>query len=43
MPTVAIIDRTGRLAWIDIHPDYSTRTEPDQILEAVVQLLGDPE
>ncbi|MGO8950350.1 MAG: peroxiredoxin-like family protein [Ktedonobacterales bacterium] len=38
MPTVAIIDRSGKLAWIDIHPDYSTRTEPQQILDALDQL-----
>ena len=43
MPTVAIIDNAGTLAWIDIHADYSTRTEPDLILEAVSQLLGDAE
>lgn len=28
MPTVAIVDAEGRLAWIDVHPDYSTSTEP---------------
>ena len=38
MPTVAIVDRDGKLAWIDVHPDYSTRTEPQQILDAVDQL-----
>ena len=38
MPTVAIIDRGGKLAWIDIHPDYSTRTEPQHILDALDQL-----
>jgi peroxiredoxin len=38
IPTVAIVDRDGKLAWIDIHPDYSTRTEPQQILAALEQL-----
>ena len=38
MPTVAIVDRGGKLAWIDIHPAYSTRTEPQQILDALDQL-----
>jgi peroxiredoxin len=38
MPAVAIVDRGGKLAWIDIHPDYSTRTEPQQILDALDQL-----
>lgn len=38
MPTTAIIDELGRLAWIDVHPDYSTRTEPEQILDALHEL-----
>jgi peroxiredoxin len=35
MPTVALVDADGVLVWIDVHPDYTTRTEPDQILDAV--------
>jgi peroxiredoxin len=35
MPTTAIVDAGGNLAWIDVHPDYTTRTEPAQILAAV--------
>ena len=38
MPTVAIVDAAGRLAWIDVHPDYSTRTEPAEVLAALVRL-----
>jgi peroxiredoxin len=38
MPTVAIIDRSGKLVWIDIHPDYSTRTEPQHVVDALDQL-----
>ncbi|HEX7661319.1 MAG TPA: peroxiredoxin-like family protein [Pseudonocardiaceae bacterium] len=38
MPTTAIIDAAGRLAWIDVHPDYGTRTEPQQVLDALDQL-----
>jgi peroxiredoxin len=38
MPTVAITDADHRLRWIDVHPDYSTRTEPAQILAAAGQL-----
>jgi peroxiredoxin len=38
MPTVAIVDRAGKLAWIDIHPDYATRTEPQQVLDALDHL-----
>ena len=35
MPTVAITDSAHVLRWIDVHPDYSTRTESAQILAAV--------
>jgi peroxiredoxin len=38
MPTVAITDAVHTLRWIDVHPDYSTRTEPAQILAALDQL-----
>lgn len=34
MPTVALVDRDGTLVWIDVHPDYTTRTEPDELLRA---------
>lgn len=33
-PDVALVDRDGTVAWIDVHPDYSTRTEPDEVLRA---------
>jgi peroxiredoxin len=38
MPTVAIVDATGVLRWIDVHADYTTRTEPDQVLHAIEEL-----
>ncbi|WP_460573004.1 peroxiredoxin-like family protein [Humibacter soli] len=38
MPTVAIIDAKGLLRWIDTHPDYTTRTEPAQVLTAIKDL-----
>jgi peroxiredoxin len=38
VPTTAIVDDRGRLAWIDVHPDYSTRTEPAEILAALDRL-----
>jgi peroxiredoxin len=38
MPTVAILDADHALQWIDVHPDYSTRTEPAQILAATDRL-----
>jgi peroxiredoxin len=38
MPTVAILDADHVLRWIDVHPDYTTRTEPAQVLAALDQL-----
>lgn len=35
MPTVAIVDGGGVLRWIDVHSDYSTRTEVPEILAAL--------
>ncbi|HTV73841.1 MAG TPA: peroxiredoxin-like family protein [Candidatus Acidoferrales bacterium] len=40
MPTVVIVDAAGFIRWIDVHPDYSTRTEPQQILAAVASTIG---
>jgi peroxiredoxin len=40
MPTAALIDSGGRLVWIDVHPDYTTRTEPALILDVVAQYLA---
>ena len=37
MPTTVVLDARGRLRWLDVHPDYTTRSEPDAILAA----LGD--
>jgi peroxiredoxin len=38
MPAVAILDGGQVLRWIDVHPDYGTRTEPAQVLNALDQL-----
>jgi peroxiredoxin len=40
MPTVVIADAGGVIRWIDVHPDYTTRSEPGQILEALDGVLG---
>jgi peroxiredoxin len=32
MPTTAILDPDGTVRWIDVHPDYTTRSEPADIL-----------
>lgn len=34
MPTTVIVDSTGKIRWIDVHPDYVTRSEPAEILTA---------
>jgi peroxiredoxin len=38
MPTVIIADAAGVIRWIDVHRDYTTRTEPGQILQAIAQI-----
>ena len=35
MPTVLIVDAEGVIRWIDVHPNYATRTETAQILAAL--------
>jgi alkyl hydroperoxide reductase subunit AhpC len=40
MPTVALLDAGHQLRWIDVHPDYTTRTEVADILTAVTTALG---
>ncbi len=37
MPAVVILGPGRTVRWIDVHPDYSTRTEPQQVINA----LGD--
>jgi peroxiredoxin len=39
MPTVALVDANGILRWIDVHPNYTIRTEPAAILAAVDAVL----
>ncbi|OBG31322.1 peroxiredoxin-like family protein [Mycobacterium sp. E3198] len=38
MPTVAIVDGTGIIRWIDVHPNYATRTEVSDIVDALDNL-----
>lgn len=35
MPTTVILDAAHVVRWIDVHPDYSTRSEPGHILDAL--------
>jgi peroxiredoxin len=37
MPAAVILDASHTIRWIDVHPDYSNRTEPQQILDALDQ------
>jgi peroxiredoxin len=39
MPTVVIADADGVIRWIDVHRDYTTRTEPDEVLRAITQTI----
>lgn len=38
MPTVLVLDNRGVIAWSDIHPDYTSRTEVADIMAAVAEL-----
>lgn len=40
MPTVIIAGADGTIRWIDVHPDYTTRAEPGQILQAVTETIA---
>lgn len=35
MPTVVVVDAAGTIRWIDVHPNYTTRSEVPEILAAV--------
>jgi peroxiredoxin len=35
MPTTVIVDTDRVVRWVDVHPNYNTRSEPDQILAAL--------
>ncbi len=37
-PTVLVVDREGVIRYIDVHPDYTTRTDPADVLAAVKAL-----
>ena len=40
MPAVILADAESRIRWIDIHPDYTTRTEVTDILAAADSALS---
>ncbi|ONI87026.1 peroxiredoxin [Actinosynnema sp. ALI-1.44] len=39
MPTVVIVDADGTIRWIDVHPNYTTRTETVDIITALRRVL----
>jgi peroxiredoxin len=39
MPTTLILDADCVVQWVDVHPDYTTRTEPTEILD-ILDALG---
>lgn len=40
MPTAIIVDGAGIIRWIDVHPNYSVRTEPKAIIDALANVLN---
>lgn len=40
MPTTVVVDARGIVRWIDVHPDYSTRSEVAEILAALDDALA---
>jgi peroxiredoxin len=40
MPATVILGPGRAVRWIDVHPDYTTRTEPRQVLDALDHLGG---
>jgi hypothetical protein len=35
MPTTVLVDAQDIIGWIDVHPNYTTRTEVTDILAAI--------
>jgi peroxiredoxin len=40
MPATLIVDAGHAVRWVDVHPDYTTRSEPEQILAALAALAA---
>jgi peroxiredoxin len=40
-PTLLVLDRDGRVAFVEVSPDWLVRTEADGVLRVVEQLLAD--
>ena len=35
MPKVAVVDGAGVIRWIDVHPNYGSRTEVGDVVDAL--------
>jgi peroxiredoxin len=42
MPTTLILDPDLTVRWVDMHPDYTTRTERTEILAALDAITSSP-
>ncbi|HUB40503.1 MAG TPA: peroxiredoxin-like family protein [Streptosporangiaceae bacterium] len=40
MPAVVIVDEAGVIRWLDVRADYTTRTEPREVLQAIARTIG---
>jgi hypothetical protein len=40
MPATVILGPGRTVRWVDVHPDYTTRTEPRQVIDALGHLGG---
>ena len=40
MPTTLVVDAGGTIRWIDVHPDYTTHSEPQELRAPVVLARG---
>jgi len=40
MPTTLIVDPGHVVRWVDVHPNYTTRSEPAEILDALTSTIG---
>ena len=40
MPTTVVVDDTGVIRWIDVHPNYTTRSDQVSDILAAVDALS---
>lgn len=42
IPTTVLIDATGSVRWVDQAENYQRRSDPDRVLAALTEHLGEP-